>query len=139
MENINTLICQLIALQSFCKDIHYNAKGDAFYSKHLLVDRVQENISEYIDSLKELFFLPADKEPLPSAEYLTKAAKYIPSIKPNDKDSFKELAKLLIKTLKTIEGLNKLTKGEENLIGAIGENLQISLGLVNRQVIDNDN
>lgn len=138
MENINKLICALMALQNYCKDIHYNSKGDAFYSKHLLVDRISDNISDYIDRIKEVFFLADNKEPKPSGEYLTEASKLIPKIKPNDKDSFVELSKLLIKALKIIEGLKSLTKGEENLIGAIGEDLQTSLGLVNRQVIDND-
>lgn len=136
MENVNKLICALIALQNFCKDIHYNAKGDAFYSKHLLVDRVQENISDYIDRIKEVFFLPAGKEPMPSGEYLKKAADMIPAIEKNDKDSFKHLATLLTNALKQIEKLKELTKGEENLTGTIAEDLQTSLGLVNRQIKD---
>jgi len=134
MDNINRLIYLLIAIQNFCKDIHYNSKGDAFYSKHLLVDRVQENIADYLDSLKEVFFLPADKEPLPSREYLTGAAALIPSISGEDKTDFISLSELLITALKAIENLEALTKGEENLIGAIAENLQTSLGLVLRQV-----
>ena len=138
MENINKLICALIALQNFCKDIHYNAKGDAFYSKHLLVDRVQNNISDYIDRIKEVCFLAANKEPLKSSEYLKKAAELIPDISQNDKQSFVRLKDLLIKTLKQIEGLKGLTVGENNLIGAVAEDLQNSLGLVNREVIDND-
>lgn len=137
MENINKLICVLLAIQNYCKDIHYNAKGEAFYSKHLLVDRVQENISEYIDKIKEVFFLPNNKEPKSSREYLQGAQEIIPEIKINDKESFKELVKLLMSALRIIEKLSKLTKGEENLIGAIGEDLQTSLGLVNRQVIEN--
>lgn len=136
MENINKLVCALIALQNFCKDIHYNCKSDAFYSKHLLVDRVQENIGEYIDRIKEVFFLAADKEPLKSGEYLKKSAELIPDIAENDKESFERLKDLLIKTMKQAEKLTKLTKGEENLIGAVAEDLQNSLGLVNRQVKD---
>ena len=136
MENINKLIALLIAIQSYCKDIHYNAKGEAFYGKHLLVDRIQENISEYIDRIKEVFFLPDKKEPKPSKEYLQEASKLIPDIKQTDKENFKQLAELLIKALKKIEAASKLTKGEENLIGAIGEDLQTSLGLVNREGVN---
>lgn len=139
MENINKLIAQLIAICNYSKDIHYNSKGEAFYGKHLLADRVQENINEYIDQIKELFFLANNKEPKGSKEYLRDAIKFIPDIKQTDKESFKELANLLIKALKTIEQLTKLTKGEENLIGAIGEDIQTSLGLVNREVIDDAN
>lgn len=134
MENISRLISLLIVIQNFSKDIHYNAKGEAFYSKHLLVDRVQENISDYIDSLKEVCFLGSDKEPLSSKEYLTDAAQVIPAIVDEDKTNFISLSSLLILTLQHIEGLEGLSKGEENLIGNIAENLQTSLGLVLRQI-----
>lgn len=136
MENINRLIVYLLAIANFSKDIHYSAKGEAFYSKHLLADRIQENISEYLDQIKEVFFLAADKEPLPSGEYLSRATSQIPQISKEDKACFISLATLLVQSLQTIEEMQDLTKGEENLIGAIAENLQTSLGLVNRQIKD---
>ncbi len=134
MEKINKLICALIALQNYCKDIHYNSKGDAFYSKHLLVDRVQENISDYIDRLKEVCILGNDEKTLPSAEYLQNASSLIPEITGNDKEDFKNLALLVVNTLTIIEALKSGTVGENNLYGAIAEDLQNSLGLINRQV-----
>lgn len=133
MENINKLIAQLIAIQNFCKDIHYNSKGESFYGKHLLADRVQENINEYIDQLKEICFLGNDVDTLPSGEYLLKATSFIPSIQEDDKANFKSLENLLIVTLSTIQDL-KGTKGEENLYGNIAQDLQNSLGLINRQI-----
>lgn len=135
MENINKLIAQLIAICNYAKDIHYNAKNDAFYSKHLLADRIQDNISEYIDQIKEVCFLGNDVETLPSAEYLLKATSFIPAIQEDDKANFKSLEMLIVSTLATIEGLEG-TKGEENLYGAIAQDLQNSLGLINRQIKD---
>lgn len=135
MENINKLIAQLIALQNFCKDIHYNCKGEAFYSKHLLADRVQENISEYIDQIKETCILGNDEKTLPSGEYLLKATSFIPSIQEEDKANFKSLEKLLVVTLGTLEALDG-TKGEQDLYGAIAQDLQNNLGLINRQIKD---
>ena len=134
MENINKLIEYLLAVANFAKDIHYSAKGEAFYSKHILCDRISENIYDYIDSLKEIFFLAADKDPLPSGEYLSRATSLIPQIAEDDKTNFTSLSILLEAALQDIEKIKDLTKGEENLIGAIAENLQTSLGLVNRQV-----
>lgn len=136
MEEINKLIEYLIAIQNFSKDLHYNSKGDAFYSKHLLADRIQENISEYIDQIKEVFFLAGDKEPLPSGEYLSRATSLIPQIANEDKANFESMQNLLVVTLQHIEGLEDLTKGEENLVGAIAQDLQNSLGLINLQVKD---
>lgn len=134
MENINKLIALLMAIQCFCKDVHYSAKGEAAFAKHLLADRIQENLSEYIDSLKEVFFLGMDKKPLSSKEYLNLAAALIPEIKESDKENFEVIAALLLATMRHIETLSDLTKGEENLIGNIAENIQNSLGLVNLQI-----
>ena len=130
---IDKLIIQLMAIQNYCKDIHYNCKGEAFYSKHLLVDRVQENISEYIDSIKELFYLSRGQEPKPSQIYLAESAKIIPAIQKDDKDSFQLLSQLIISALEIIDIAN-LTIAESNLVGNIAENLQASLGLIVRQI-----
>lgn len=135
MEKIDKLICLLLAVQNYSKDIHYNAKGDAFYSKHLLVDRVQENISDYIDSIKEVFYLgEMGKEPLSSKEYLKNTIELIPEIQKEDKKNFEALRKLLISAIQELEKIKTLSKGEENLLGGIAENLQSSLGLINQQV-----
>lgn len=136
MEDINKLIEYLIAISNYSKDLHYNCKGEAFYSKHLLADRIQENISEYIDQIKEVFFLAGDKEPLPSGEYLSRATSLIPQIANGDKANFESMQNLLVITLQHIEGLEDLTKGEENLVGNIAQDLQNSLGLINLQVKD---
>ena len=134
MENINKLIEYLLAIANYSKDIHYSAKGDAFYSKHLLCDRISENLYDYIDSIKEVFFLAADKDPLPSGEYLSRATSLIPQIAQEDNTNFTSLSILLEAALQDIEKIKDLTKGEENLLGAVAENLQTSLGLVNRQI-----
>lgn len=136
MEEINKLIEYLIAIQSFSKDLHYNCKGESFYSKHLLADRIQENISEHIDQIKEVFFLAGDNEPLLSGEYLSRATSLIPQIANEDKLNFESMQNLLVITLQHIEGLDDLTKGEENLVGNIAQDLQNSLGLINLQVKD---
>lgn len=134
MEKINKLICYLIVIQNFAKDIHYNCRGEAAYAKHLLADRIQEKLSDYIDSIKEVFFLGMTKEPLSSKEYLNLAISLIPEIKEDDKENFENMAGLLLATMRHMETLSDLTKGEENLIGNIAENIQNSLGLVNLQI-----
>lgn len=133
MDNINTLIEYLIAIQNFAKDIHYNCKGEAFYSKHLLADRIGDNLSDYIDQIKEVFFMASDREPLPSGEYLSRATSLIPQVE-DDKQNFESMRNLLVNALQHIETIENLTKGEENLIGGIAQDLQTSLALVNFQI-----
>lgn len=52
MIEINKLICYLIALQNFAKDIHYSCYGEAFYGKHLFADRLQEDLYDYVDQIR---------------------------------------------------------------------------------------
>lgn len=134
-DNFNKLISYLLAIANFAKDIHYSCHGESFYGKHLFADRIQENIYEFIDQIKEICLLGNDVEPLSSIEYLRQAADIIPVKKPtDDKTNFKEMQNLIIEALTVIEEIRDITKGEENLIGAIAQDLQNNLGLVNLQV-----
>lgn len=136
MEKINQLICYLLAVQNFAKDIHYSCHGESFYSKHIFADRIQDGLYDYIDQLKEICLLGNEIEPLPSGEYLSRATSLIPLKTDSDLNNFKSMKDLLIDSLALIEGLDNLTKGEENLIGAIAQDLQNMLGLINLQVKD---
>ncbi|MBQ1769107.1 MAG: hypothetical protein IIZ99_00185 [Turicibacter sp.] len=134
MENINKLIVLLIAIQNFAKDIHYTCKGESFYSKHLLADKICDGLDEYIDSLKEIFFMASDKIPLASNMYLVDASVYVPEILPEDKLNFTSMKELIVLALQHIETLTELTRGESALIDAIAQHLQQSLALVNFQI-----
>lgn len=135
MDKINRLICLLIAIAESAKAVHYSVKGEAAYSKHLLADRIYNGLYDFIDNLKETFFL-AGNEPLLSAkEYLNIAADFTIKLTDDDKENFISLQKLIIQTLELIEGIdNTLTRGEQSLVDGIAQDLQQKLGLVNRQV-----
>lgn len=136
MEKYNILIEYLLAVQNFAKDIHYTSTGEAAYSKHLLADRVQENLYDFIDKIKEVCILGNDTPPLPSGEYLSRATSKIPQLGETDRENFKSLQSLIISTLSHIEKIDDITTGEANLIGNIAEDLQNNLGLINLQVRD---
>ena len=135
MNKIDETIAMLLAIQNYAKDIHYNCKGDAFYSKHLLCDRVAENMSDYIDSIKETIILARLETPKSSKEYMEEAINKIPDITDKDTENFKRLRFLMLNTLASIERIDRVSIGEENLLGNIAENLQNSVGLLNRQVM----
>ena len=134
MEDINKLIEYLIAICNFAKDIHYNCKGEAFYSKHLLADKISDGLDEYIDGLKEIFFMASDNVPLQSSMYLVDASVLVPEILPEDKLNFASMRDLIVEALQHIETLTELTRGESALIDAIAQQLQQSLALVNFQI-----
>ncbi len=139
MENINKLICYLIAIQNFAKDIHYSCAGDAFYAKHLLADRIYDGLDDFIDQLKEVYFLGNNILPLPSVEYLAMAMNLLPALEQDDKKNFEAMQKLLTDCLVLMQEmlLDKETpRAEVSLVDGIAQDLQQKLGLVNLQVRD---
>lgn len=137
MENINKLICYLLAIANFAKDIHYTCKGEAFYAKHLLADRIYDGLYEFTDQIKETCLLGNDILPLPSGEYLARAMNLLPSVTDDDKSNFQSIQKLLINCLVLMQEMLKETdtpRAEVSLIDGIAQDLQQKLGLVNLQV-----
>ena len=132
-EQIDNLIVCLIAIKEFSKDIHYTAHGEAFYAKHLLVDKF--NFDESIDLLKECCLLGNDERPLASVEYLQRAINLlvIPE-ENNDKKNFETLGELISRALQLIQNMQDLTKADENVVGGIAQDLQQYKGLINLQI-----
>lgn len=123
---IDNLICYLLAIANYAKDIHYRCGGANFYGNHLFADRFTENLYDYIDQLKEICLLGHNEEPLSSSEYLRRAADLIP-----EKASFSDMRVLMLQCLQNIEEIEGLSKGDENLIGAIAQDIQNNVGLLN--------
>lgn len=132
-EQIDNLIVHLIAVKEFSKDIHYTCHGQAFYAKHLLVDKFE--FDNNIDLLKECCLLGNDERPLSSKSYLEQANKLIPEIaEKDDKQNFSKLYDLINSTLINISLIEHLEKADENVIGSIAQDLQQYKGLINLQI-----
>ena len=132
-EDINNLIIALIVIKEFSKDIHYTTHGEAFFAKHLLVDKF--NFDEYIDTLKECSLLGENITPKSSKFYLNAAQDLL--VEPNhndDKANFEILNKYLEETLEAIKEMSNLTKADENIVGTIAQDLQQYKGLINLQL-----
>lgn len=132
-DQLDNLIVALIAIKEFSKDIHYTCHAEAFYSKHLLVDKF--NFDESLDLIKECCLLGNGIRPLASVEYLQRAINQlaIPEEK-NDKKNFETLDNMISECLIKIEAMQHLTKADENVIGGIAQDLQQYKGLINLQV-----
>ena len=123
---IDNLICYLLAIANYAKDIHYNCGGASFYGQHLLADRFVDNLYDYIDQLKEICLLGHGIKPLSSKEYLKDAADLIPQ-----DISFVLMQSLMLIPMQIIEDAQGISKGDENLLGAIAQDLQNNVGLIN--------
>lgn len=139
MDSVNQLICYLIAIASYAKDIHYSCKGEAFYGKHLLADRIYDGLYDSIDSLIEVCILGNDEQPLPYSEYNVRAANLVRLISNDDKENFKQMKSLLEEALLHMQKMLQEEgnpRAEVSLVDGIAQDLQGKLGLVNRQVRD---
>ncbi len=133
-QDFDNLIIHLLAIANYAKDIHYNCSGPNFYGDHLFADRFIGDIYEYIDQIKEICLLGHNKKPLHSSEYLKQASEIVPA-----GADFKSMRTLMIDTLIIIENLRELSKGDENLLGAIAQDIQNNVGLINIMFGDTEN
>lgn len=134
---MDKLISCLMAIIGFAKDIHYSCKNDAFYSKHLLADKIIDDIDDYLDRIKEEILLADDIIPKSTAEYYKMASDLMPTRDNDDIENFSKLKILVIETLSHIENITEkdtLTRGDMNLLDDIANNLQAKLGLINLQI-----
>ena len=92
----------------------------------MFADRFIENIYEYIDQIKEVCLLGHQIKPKKSSEYLKEAAQIIPL-----EIDFKLMRELMLNTLNVIESIVNISKGDENLLGAIAQDVQNNVGLIN--------
>lgn len=138
MNEVLSIICKVVAISNFAKDIHYSVKSSSMYGNHLFADRTgeQDNRLEFVDLIKEVFYLGRGESVPDSKEIETIVAKILP-IKTEDEDKNWALLKQMIKEcLVDIEELKDLTRGEENLIGALAQDLQQANGLLGLRVDD---
>lgn len=132
-EQIDNLIVNLMVIGEFSKDIHYTCHGEAFFGKHLLVDKFDFN--EDIDLLKECCLLGNGDRPLVSKEYLGRTFNAVPTPETKtDEENFRQLNYLLLDVLQLIDNMQDLSKADENIIGGIAQKLQQYKGLVNLQI-----
>lgn len=125
-KQIDNLIIHLLAIANYAKDIHYNCSGPNFYGDHLFADRFIGDIYEYIDQLKEICLLGHNYKPLHSSEYLRRASEIVP-----EGADFKAIRSLMVDTLVIIEQIRDISRGDENLIGTIAQDIQNNIALIN--------
>ncbi len=119
---INKLIIYLTALRGVAKDVHYTSKN---YGDHLLADRIAEPLDGFVDDLKEVCLLGRGEQVKKSGYYYEISSKIAP-----EASYWQGVIDIIKETLRVCESLERLTRGEENLIGSIAQHLQTMYGLL---------
>lgn len=113
------------------KQLHYNVSGSNFYSDHLLMDRIQEELIDFEDEIKENYYMANGEKVPPEKEISSTAANLLPI-----NISMEDLQEFLIEALNSINDLSVDSKdaAEQDLLGKISSNLANSLGLLNNRL-----
>ena len=134
MLQYNLLIVLLMIIQCFAKDIHYTAKGSAFYAKHIFVDLVGDDIDGFIDDIKENIFLGQGIIPPASKKLFMAAAVGAPEVLLLDVANFMILKEFVDQVRGLIKNMEAPSRGANSLLDSIGEHMDKMSGLLFRQL-----
>ena len=122
------ILVLLLAIQMVSKDIHYKAKGESFYSDHLLADDIQKDIDGFRDESNEGYYMGKGEDAPLSFVVLSETIKYLPEVYSNLDDAFGLLSKLIDLTLEKIDEISEqdvmLSVGDKDLLGRMANYLQ---------------
>ena len=105
MEQISRLLVILYAIKFYSKDIHYNARGEIFFSDHLLADRVVDDLDNIIDDINENLYLGFEHNAPTSKEVLKAVEQALPPVPTDIHQAWKNLYGLITDGLNIIEGI----------------------------------
>ena len=136
------LIVYLEVIRAIAKTIHYEYKGGNFYSIHKLMDRVQKDIYDWQDSIKEDYFMCYGLK-VPS--FVDVYSQVITELNSLESIDIGTLMSTINQTIAHIEELcatdgfesnepNTLTQGVLDLLGEISRSLCNSQGLLGHQM-----
>lgn len=125
------ILVYLEIIRISAKQLHYHLTGDNFYGDHLLMDRVQDKMIKYIDSIKENYYLARNKEVPHERKIYEKVVSLLP-----DDITMELLREYITKELNFIDEflLDETDAAVSDLLGTISSNLSNSLGLLNNRL-----
>lgn len=132
------VLCFLLAIQRQTKEIHYHAKGDCFWSDHLLADRIYDGLDDLMDEIQENYYLGKEEEAPSQKDLLIEASEEVNDASGDIKMDFEHLDSIIVACIARIESIieaNKnLTAGDNDLLGRICSDLQKKHGFLVRRM-----
>ena len=137
MNNLFDLLKVLYCIKFFAKDIHYTAKGDGFYSDHLLADRVIDGLDDFIDDINENLYLGFEEEAPISKQVIAGVAKDLMLVQDDIKVNWKRLYSYLEEAEELIYKIEEEYKFPQisSLLDNIANDLQKKKGLIWRRIL----
>lgn len=127
MNDIDTLLIMLAALDGTLTNYHLQHLYVTDYQLHLAADRARDPLDDYADRIQERIKIRFDKVPTNAKLIAAKSAEYI-----IEKPDEKAIVEMCMDVRSGIEDMN-YGKGAENILGDICEHLDFVIALFSKQ------
>lgn len=126
-KQFHLLAAYLLALESYCKDIHYYCKD---FGTHLFADVEMDDLAEFRDQLFENVMLGSHVLPYSSQKYLAAASVMVPPISVDDEEAnIRMLSALIEMGVNLVNSFEGATRGQNALLDEIAGHLDKAHGL----------
>ena len=129
----------LMVLRDVGKATHAYCRNDSFYGNHLFTDKIIKKLSGYIDDIIEICYLGSKELPPFPKGYYAQCAALCPEFTDDEEKLFTALAEIVDAILTEINEVGeKCTVGQQNLLGAIAEEMTRMKGLLWRRLASDE-
>lgn len=130
------LVHILTALQIYCKDAHYAFYGIDFKPLHEWADEILEPLQDYIDEIKENYFIMRGLNVPRGVDINAAAADYVPTALGDNSQILANLLAIIAMAHNKLNGIEEKDAGLNDLLGRIDSHLSKHIALINMAIIN---
>lgn len=130
------LLVYLTAVAGLAKDLHYTLAGKSFYGNHLLMDRIYDDIYDFVDEIKENYFMYQGLDVPSSKNIFERTAAILENIETTGQkmSSLLEFMRDIIYLCDQYANEDRYDCGDNDLLGRIASKMKNNVGLLRRVV-----
>ena len=127
------LVHILTALQIYCKDAHYAFYGIDFKPLHEWADEILDPLQDYIDEIKENYFIARGVDVPRGVDINSAASDYVPTALGDNSQILANLLAIIAMAHNKIQGI-KEDAGISDLLGRLDSHLLKHIALINMAI-----